>query len=315
MRTMLLIVCILLLPEAVASAQPASPRPAPPVSQPQVDLGETSFLDGEAGQGGLLEIIGDGTTASYSTGADGRGLPGRHKVWSGGVIVHPAYVSDLPVLGGHLGAEALIPFVLVHSDMGDGTATTQGGVGDITLAPFVEWSNLNLFGRALSVRLAMQVVFPTGTYSPTRAINAGQNSWQLSPYIAATFRVTPRWEISSRLIYDWSSRNTRPAPAFNAASTQAGDQLEMNLSASYAAGRWAGRDWRIGLSGYALRQLDDARIDGGRVAGSRQQDFALGPGFLTTLGSATVIGTAYREFATENRPEGFQAVLRLLQPF
>ena len=315
MRSPLVVACISSLVGAVATGPSSGAQPAPPVSQPQVDLGETSFLDGEAGQGALLEVIGDGTTTSYFTGADGRGLPGRHKLWSAGTILHPAYVSNLPVLGGHLGVEGLLPLVLVHSDMEGTIATTQGGVGDITLAPFVEWSGVHLLGRALSVRLAVQAVFPTGSYSPTRTVNAGQNSWQLSPYVATTFRVTPRWEISNRLIYDWSSRNTRPAPAFGAASTQAGDQVELNLSASYAAGTWAGLGWRIGLASYALRQLDDAKVGDARVPGSRQQAFGLGPGFLAALGSASVIGTAYREFGTENRPEGFQAVLRLLQPF
>ena len=300
---------------AFSFARAAGAPMAPPVSQPQVDLGETSFLDGEAGQGGLLEVIGDGTTASYLTDANGSGLAGRHKLWSAGVILHPAYVSGISLLGGHLGVEGLLPFALVHSGMGNSTATLQGGVGDITLAPLVEWSGAHLLGRPLSVRLALQAVIPTGTYSPARTINAGQNSWQLSPYVATTLRITPRWEISSRLTYDWSSRNTRPAPAYDAGSTQAGDQLELNLSASYAAGTWAGRNWRIGLAGYTLRQLDDARIGGEPVRGSRQQVFGLGPGFLSELGSATIIGTAYREFGTENRPEGFQAVLRLLQPF
>jgi hypothetical protein len=200
---------------------------------------------------------------------------------------------------------------VAHANLAGQAETTRGGFGDITLAPFVQWSEGSLLGRPLSVRLALQFVAPTGSYSPHYALNIGQNAWQLSPYLAVTWRVTQRWEISSRLTYDWSSRNDRPSPAYGSGDIQAGDQMEMNLSASYAVSD----RWRIGLAGYALRQLDDARIGGAPVPGSRQQAFGVGPGVLWNLGGRTMIATAYREFATENRPEGYQLVLRLLQPF
>jgi len=292
-----------------AVANPAGA--APPVAQPPMDLGQTSFLDGEAGQGALLEVIGDGVTADYFTDSNGKRLPGRHELQTGSITFHPAYVSGVQFVGGHLGVESLLPIVVVHSDLVGQSEATMGGVGDITVAPFIQWSDASLFGRPLSVRLALQFVAPTGSYSPHNQINFGQNAWQLSPYLAATWRVTQRWEISSRLTYDWSSRNDSPSPAYGASNIQAGDQMEMNLSASYAVSE----RWRIGVSGYALRQLDDARIGGAPVSGSRQQAFGLGPGVLWNLGSATAIATAYREFATENRPEGYQLVLRLLQPF
>ena len=73
--------------------------------------------------------------------------------------------------------------------------------------------------------------------------------------------------------------------------------------------------WRVGVAGYALQQLHDGRIDGSDIPGSRQRALALGPGFLWNRGSTTVIGTAYREFASENRPEGINAVFRLLKGF
>jgi hypothetical protein len=283
----------------------------PSVTQPQMDLGQTSFLDGEAGQGGLLEVITDGTTAAYFTDANGRALEGQHKQWSGSVIVHPAYVSDVSVLGGYLGGEFLFPFAAVHLNVEGQSSTTQTGVGDMTFAPFIQWSDGQLMNRPFSIRLAMQFVAPTGTYSQNRQINMGQNAWQLSPYLAFTWRAAERWEVSGRMTYDWSGRNDRPISAMDAASSQAGDQFEMNLSASYAVAE----DWRVELAGYALQQLSDAAIDGRAVLGSRQRDFGLGPGVMWSYGTTSVIGTAYREFETTDRPEGFQAVIRLLQPF
>ena len=49
-----------------------------PLPQPTVDLGETSFLDGEAGSGGLLEVIGNGYTANYVTDSRGNAVPGTN---------------------------------------------------------------------------------------------------------------------------------------------------------------------------------------------------------------------------------------------
>lgn len=302
---------ILLHSAAMLAACPALAQSQASVTLPPLDLGQTSFLDGEAGPGGLLEIIGNGTAAGYFTDRKGQSLPGTHKQWVSTLIVHPAYVSGVPLLGGHLGVEFLFPFSAVHLDVPGAPVTTQGGVGDATISPFVQWSDGHLAGRPLSLRLALQVVAPTGTYSPGRQVSTGGNAWQVSPYLAFTWRAADRWEVSGRAIYDWSGRNDHPPAALNAGSSQAADQFALNLSASYAVAE----HWRVGMAGYALRTLGAARVDGRGVSGSQQQAFALGPGFRWNSGSTSVIGTAYREFAAENRPEGFNAVLRLLQPF
>jgi hypothetical protein len=66
-----------------------------------------------------------------------------------------------------------------------------------------------------------------------------------------------RWEISGRLIYDWSSPNTNPPVVLGALSAQPGDQFITNLSASYALGD----HWRLGVGSYVLQQLSDSRIN------------------------------------------------------
>jgi len=301
---------ILVSPPAAEAAPSPSPSP-PSVSQPQMDLGQTSFLDGEAGVGGLFEAIGDGTATNTTTDASGHALPGRHGQSSLSFTLHPAYVTGLDLLGGHPGLEFLFPFASVRQDVAGAPALSGAGVGDMTIAPFVQWSDGRLLGRPLSLRLAMQVVAPTGSYSPDRPINMGQNAWQVSPYLAFTWRASQRWEVSGRAIYDWSGRNDRPALAPAASTSQAGDQFTTNLSASYAVAD----DWRLGVAGYAYRQLRDARFDGQGLRGSIQQDFGLGPGLWWGRGHTSVIATAYGEFETRNRPQGVNAVLRLLQTF
>jgi hypothetical protein len=283
---------------------------ASPVPQPPADLGATSFLDGEAGPGLLLEMIGNTYTAGFVTDATGRPLPGNNGQSGDSLILHMAYVSDVPIFGGHLGFEFLLPFAFIDLSVAGSPEMTQSGVGDVTVTPFVQWSGLHLFDRDFSMRIGLQGVVPAGSYSPGRALNIGQDVWQISPYYAFTWQVTQLWEISGRLNYDWSSANTSPPVVSGAFSAQPGDQFVTNLSASYAIDE----HWRLGVASYMLQQLSDSRINDLPVPASKQRAFGVGPGALWTDGHVTLIGNIYREFATENRPEGFSGFLRLLCP-
>ena len=278
------------------------------VAQPPLDLGQTSFLDGEGAPGFLLETIGLGTVASYATDAAGRAAPGTNKQWSANVTLHPVYTSPLSLLGGNPGIEFLFPFSATHLNVPGQPVTTQGGVGDVTISPFIQWSGGRLLGRPFASRLALQGVAPSGSYRASRPVNGGVNVWQVSPYYALTWQPLDRWEISIRLIYGWSSRNTAPPPALDAGSVRPGGQFAANYAASYAVTP----KLRLGLSGYVLRQVADTRLGGRAVTGLQQQTFGLGPGLLWNVGSARVIANVFREFGTRNRPEGVNAVARLL---
>lgn len=281
------------------------------INQPPLDLGQTSFLDGEGAPGFVLETIGLGTVDSYATNGAGRVVPGTNKQWSANVTLHPIYTSTLSLLGGNPGLELLFPFSLMHVDVPGHPVTNQGGAGDFIINPYIQWSGGTLFGKPFSSRLAIGGVVPAGSYTAGRFINAGSNVWQVSPYYALTWRPLEAWEVSARLIFDWSSRNTHPTPSLGAGSAQPGSQVALNYAASYALSP----NFRLGLAGYFLRQVNDTQVGGKSVAGSRQQVFGLGPGLLWNIGSAKVIANVFREFETRNRPEGFNAVTRVLIQF
>lgn len=282
-----------------------------PVNLPPLDLGQTSFLDGEGGPGLTFETIGFSSVAGYATDASGRAAPGTNRQWSANVTLHPIYVSKLEVLGGNLGFELLLPLSLTHLEAPGSPKTTQGGVGDLVIGPQIQWSGGRLFGRPFSSRLALQGVLPSGSYSAQRAVNAGSDVWQISPYYAFTWKPFEAWEFSTRLIYDWSSRSTNPPARLNATSVQPGSQFAVNYAVSYALSPTL----RLGIAGYALKQLNDTEVGGKAVPRSQQQAFGIGPGLLWTDGKAKVIANVFREFATENRPEGFNVVARLLYSF
>jgi hypothetical protein len=131
------------------------------------------------------------------------------------------------------------------------------------------------------------------------------------PYLAFTWRVSERWEISGRSIYDWGGQSGRPPASLDTADSQAGGQFAQNLSVSAAITE----NWRLGVASYGMWQLDDTRVNGQAVPGSRQQVIAAGPGLLWSNGHATVIANVFEEIEAHNRPRGTSAVLRLLCPF
>jgi hypothetical protein len=274
------------------------------VPQPPMDLGQTSFLDGEGGVGTLLEIIGAGYGASHLKEGHGRNLAGDFSQTSGSSIVHIAHTTTWKFLNANMGGEFLLPLSYVSVNLG-GRGETTRGVGDLTTGAFLQWSSLRLFERPLSVRVDLDISAPTGSYQRDRTVNLGQNSWQISPYIAFTWRAAGRWEISGRLIYDWSSQNNQPPTP--AVFEQAGDQLSFNLSASYAFGR----QWRLGIASYTYQQLHASRIETSSIGGT-QRTVGIGPGVLWKEGRFSVIGNVYAEFATKNRAEGYEGILRLL---
>ena len=282
----------------------------PQVNQPPLNLGQTSFLDGEGGPGFLLEAIGLGTVDSYAVDGSGRALPGPNKQWSANVTLHPVYASPANLLGGNPGIEFLFPFSVTHLAVPGQPETTQGGVGDVTISPFIQWSGGSLLGKPFASRLAVQGVVPSGSYNASRLVNAGTNVWQVSPYYALTWRPLDRWEVSLRFIYGWSSRNTSPPPNLAVCSIQPGSQFAANYAASYAVTPGL----RLGLSGYVLRQVRDARL-GDRALTGQQQVFGLGPGLLWNSGPVRIIANIYREFGARNRSEGVNAVARLLVSF
>lgn len=281
-----------------------------PIPQPAIALGTVSFLDGEGKPGFVLETIGNGYQAWHLNDANGTEVPGRNLQSIASVAFHPIYVSNFKLLGGNLGFDAVVPIVYLRNDFANAD-NSAAALGDITLSPQIQWSGLSLFDRPFSMRVGLQFVAPTGSYDRDRPVNVGQNVWQISPYYAFTWRATDRWEVSGRLIYDWSSVNHDLQVSTGAQSAQPGDQLGFNFATSYAVSE----QWRLGVGGYVLQQLSDTRVSGTPLANSKQRVVGVGPGLLWSSPQATVIANVYKEFSAQNRPEGYQAVLRLITPF
>ncbi len=225
---------------------------APVAPLPPLDLGQTNILDGEGGPGRLLEIITFGSGAGRLADAEGHAVPGSNDQQVVSAVLHPILVSGASVLGAHPGVEVLVPVSYVHNGFAAAGAGHDTGLGDVTVEPFLEWSSAHPRAGTVSVRLALGVVATTGDYGSAAAVNTGQGAWQVSPYLATTWRVSRRWELSARAIYDWSGSSAGRSMAGARTRLQAGDQFALNASASYAITP----AWRLGPGGYLLPPRD-----------------------------------------------------------
>jgi hypothetical protein len=299
-----LILCLLVFSLPVASGQQ--------VSLPPVNLGDTNFLDGVAGPGLLVEETFEYYHGYRLTGPRGHKLPGDNSLGSLLSSTHVAYLTELKILGGYYGVEAVVPVAFLDVDTDLGLRGSRVGVGDLSLSPFMlQWTDQTLFGMSYLHRLDLVVILPTGRYSRDSTVNVGSNVFSLNPYYAFTLFLTPRLETSWRVHYLWTSENTDPNPVFQAGSVQPGQAVHFNAALSYEV--WPGV--RAGVAGYYLKQITDARIDGHSVPDSKEQVGAIGPGLLVSGKGLSLYLNAFFEVGAENRPQGTKLVWRLSKAF
>jgi hypothetical protein len=156
------------------------------------------------------------------------------------------------------------------------------------------------------------IVVPTGKYRSTRAGNIGNNVVSLNPYYAFTFVASEKWEISARLHYLWNSQNDRPFAGLDLKSVQPGQARHQNFAVSYEIARTV----RIGMSGYALEQISEDKINGISQPGSLERVIGLGAGTeLHPRESFWIYLNVYFETYARNRPQGTLYVLRLSKTF
>jgi hypothetical protein len=184
---------------------------AGPVNLPPVNLGQTSFEDGVAYPGWLLEETFDYYHAGQFNDSDGARLPGQNKLTTVSAITHLAYISAYKLFGGCVGGELLLPLVDAELDASFAPESHDQGVGDLIVSPFLlQWNDRKLFGKPLFLRLDLQMVFPTGKYDASRALNIGNNVVSVNPDYSFTIFPSRKLEVSARLHYLWNSENDRP---------------------------------------------------------------------------------------------------------
>ena len=278
------------------------------VSEPAVNLGDTSFLDGLGGPGFVLEQIGDGAHDGTITDSSGKAVPDAGTVNSISGLTHFAWLSPKKVLGGWYGVEV----VLAAAHVNAGAQGEAGGLGPTTVSPFIlQWPERRVFGMAIDQRADVDFDLPTGQYSRTSDVNIGDNTFTVHPYYVITAFPAKRIETSWRVHYLWNSTNNSPPISTGAQSTQASQAIHFNATLAYNF--WKGL-W-IGPNAYYLKQISDGKINGVALHNSPEQVGAIGPGVVWNSGSWFFYANAYQEFGAENRATGHKLVLRIEKTF
>jgi len=290
-------------------------------SQPAVNLGFTTFLDGgvPAGPGFYFQEY-----VQYYNADDFRDFHGDKvplidnlDVWVS--LNQFIYQSDQPILfGGKWGIDFILPLVSIDVTKGKIPVLSDNneGVGDLLIGPYIQWDPImGKNGPILVHRIELQNLLPTGKYDENRVLNPGSNFYSFNPYWAGTVFPLPHWTASWRLHYIWNGKNNNPNTALfpGADDTQAGQAIHLNFASAVEI---LPNRFRIGVNGYYLKQFTDSKIDGSDVEDSEEQVLGIGPGAVWHFSQEDhVFFNAYIETQAENRPEGLRFVLRWTHHF
>ena len=278
------------------------------VAEPAVNLGDTSFLDGIAGPGFVLEQIADGAHDGTIVGASGNAVPGTGSVKSLSGLTHFAWLSHKRIAGGWYGLEV----VGVAADVDAGAAGRAAGVGALTVSPLIlQWPEHRFLHMPIEQRVDLDFELPVGGYSRSSGVNIGSNDFSINPYYAVTAHPTKRIETSWRVHYLWNSTNNAPPLSTGDSSTQAGQAIHFNATAGYRAykGLW------IGANGYFLSQITDGRVNGVSILDSPERVAAIGPGMVWNRRKWFFYANQYEELGARNRATGQKLVLRVEKVF
>ena len=285
---------------------------ADPVKLPSVNLGNTSFLDGVAGPGTLVLISATRISADQFNDNNGDALPGSNNIDVSVLLTQYAKITKKKIWGAYYGWEVLLPLVDIKPDTSFTNLPNRGsrGTGDLIVSPFMlQWTDSTLFGKRYFHRLNLIFTLPTGNYNSSRDVNTGSNTYRFNPYYAGTLFINDKWASSFRMHYLWDGKNNSPTGPFD--STQAGNAFHINLAASYQFTP----KWRVGLSGYYLKQTTEDRINGISQEDSKEQAFGLGPGLFFKHNKTSCTLNSYFEFQVENRPEAYRFLAKCSHVF
>jgi hypothetical protein len=148
------------------------------------------------------------------------------------------------------------PFGRIHRE----DSTTN--IGDSLFGLILGWH-----GKKFHQMFGPELFIPTGKFSDDRLTNTSRGYLSVGPSYWFTWFPVEQLEISTAIIYLFNLEN----PDTNYLS---GQELSIDYNVAYSIAR----DWQIGVSGYAYKQITDDEINDLRVGdGNRGQAVGFGP--------------------------------------
>jgi hypothetical protein len=231
-------------------------------------------------------------------------------------IAIPGYTFATPVLGGQANILMLIPYGRLQSSVdatimgnlglgGPGFSTGREltesitGFGDLVPQASLRWnSGVHNFMTYLTGNLT------TGRYDPNRIANLGIGHNAIDAGGAYTyFNPKTGHEFSATLGFTYNFENVH---------TNYQNGVDMHLD--WGASQFLTKQWQVGLVGYWYNQLSCDSGSGDRLGCFESRVAGIGPqiGYVIPISKdwqGYINLKGYKEFAAENRPDGWNAWL------
>lgn len=239
--------------------------------------------------------------------------PGDFKANVAAEVLRGIYVSDIEVLGANLGWHVVVP--LVYRDMKYAIGgfemfdESRASLGDVYFSPFL----LGWHSDLVHVVAGLDIIAPTGQYNADYAVNIGSNHWTFEPAVAISLILPEGFDFDLKLMYDIHTKNTDyMTMAGQTADYQTGQQFHLDYNAGYAVLD----NLRLGVCGYYLTGLQDDKLDGDKIANTKQQVLAVGPSAMYSVNQQLhLVAKVQFETQVENRPQGIFSWLKLIYSF
>jgi hypothetical protein len=227
-------------------------------------------------------------------------VPPDFKVQATAAVLRGVWVTQQPLLGGQVLAEAVLPLVDLKVTAG-GSSDHATGLGDLTLGAGIAWHH----SPSLHSVLALDVVLPTGRYDTAEAANLGRNYLSLQPLYTLSHIDPAGFNADFKAAFTLNRTN-------GDTDYRSGNELFVD----YAAGWGLGNGWVVGAGGYLRRQFSDDRLAGTRLDGSRARAFAIGPSVAFNNGQGWFITAKWqRESSVRNTLQGSALWVKAVVPF
>lgn len=311
-------------PALAQSSLPASAIPDLVVPPNGINLGSTSFYDGfstlKPGVT-LLEYVRQNNLTSITDSQGGKSPAFDHpRINTTTLLSQISVASPVNINGNVLGFDVLVPITNINSSFGPrGMQLTDNGlnIGDITFGPFIQFKPvMGSKGPVASIRLALDVMAPTGGFDRNRDLNQSSGFWSINPYVAWTILPAKGWEFSGRTQYLYSVQTSKIAnaptiPGFTFRDGQAG-QL---FYSSFTASREVSRGIAVGLNGFGVQQLTNDRINDISLPDTKRSALYIGPGLHIDRQPKWLLNAnVYLPIMTKNYATGPQFNLQLILP-
>jgi hypothetical protein len=165
---------------------------------------------------------------------------------------------------------------------------------------------LGWHSETLHQMTGVEFYFPTIGYTAGKPVNVGSGFSSVAPHYWVTWFPRPDIEVDGSFVYLFNQKN-------HTTHYSSGREFSMDYAVGYAPAR----EWQVGASGYAYKQLSDDTVNGAAIpGGNRGRVFAAGP--YVRYQPAPAWGLTFKwqhETGVENRAKGNRYMLQFAYRF